>query len=102
MASFWPTMEISGNGVNAVGKKGRADFGGGAENVATGDAALFHGRGGERRKADDVAGRVNIGDGGLKVLIDLEFAARRGEARRLPDSANRYWPGGLPRTQEVA
>ncbi len=39
-----------------------------------GHTRLFHRGGGERREADDVARGVDVGDAGLKVLVDVDEA----------------------------
>lgn len=49
-----------------------------AEHVAAGEPALLHGSGGERREPDDVAGRVDVRDGRLIIVIHDEFAAAIG------------------------
>jgi hypothetical protein len=67
------------HGVDAVREEFRRRMRDGAERVARGDAALLHRRGGERRKADHVADRVDVRRGGLERLwIDLDPPARIG------------------------
>ena len=56
----------------------------GSEPVTTGQASLLHGSAGQGGKSDDVAGGINVRHGGLKMLVDLQFAAPvRRQARRL-------------------
>ena len=47
-----------------------------AENqMRGGEAALHVGGAGQRRKADHVADGVNVRNGGLKMLVDVDLAA---------------------------
>ena len=60
-------------------------------------AALLHGRGGQRGKADDVAGRIDVGNCCLEVLVDGEAASRiRGQADRLQIESRRLRRCGRP------
>src|SRR5712671_5349832 len=45
------------------------------EHVASGEAALFHGGAGQGGEADDVAGGIDVRDGGLKILAHCQLAA---------------------------
>ncbi len=63
-----------GNGVDAIGNQVCGDVGGGAEDVRTGESSLLHRGAGQSRKSDDIAGGVNVRDGGLIILIHDELA----------------------------
>ena len=65
-----------GDGVDAEREDaGEVGFVFEVEGVAHGDAALLHGGGGEGREADDIAGGVDVGEGGLEVFVDFEESA---------------------------
>ena len=54
-----------------------------AEHAATRQAALLHGRAGERGKSDDIAGGVNVRHVGLVAVVYFDLAARIGlQSRR--------------------
>src|SRR5271157_4023066 len=63
------------NCVNAVGNQVRRDIAGHAENVATGKPSLLHGRAGQGRKADHIAGGINMRYRGAEVFIDHQLPA---------------------------
>src|SRR3981081_4553534 len=46
------------------------------QHVACGESSLFHGSTCESRKSNDVAGRVDVRNGGLKKLIDFYPSSR--------------------------
>jgi hydrophobe/amphiphile efflux-1 (HAE1) family protein len=67
------------HGVDAVGEEFRRFLGDRTDGDTGRDAALFHRGGGKARKADDVAGRIDVRNGCLEGLgIDAEAAAAVG------------------------
>src|SRR5579883_2995087 len=63
------------NGVDPVRNQIGRHFAGFAEHMTAGQSPLLHRCAGQRRKANDVAGRVDVGYLGLEVLADRDLAA---------------------------